>query len=193
MFGKNVRSAKEDVAELHSELQKLDQAVKDLDAARDAAEKRIAAARDEEAVTLLDAQLSGQAPDGAGSRLIGERARLEAICGAILEASKRRADIQRHLELAQAREAREQAGALRSEADKRERRTRELLAQLQEHEGCEYVPGFSDRPMFQVTPDGTVRSFAPITKTYSLRQEADNMVLRAQALEWQVARLTDAK
>ncbi len=184
MFGKGGRSAKEDVAELRGEIERLDRAAQDLEAAQVGAREDVARAKEEAATAVLDAQMEGRSADVESDRLTAAMARVEAIGGAIRQAAERRRDAQRRLLLAQAREARETAGELRAEAERREKITADLLSRLLAHEGCEYAPAML-RPK-----DGTFAMAFYETRTAAMRREAREAETRAAVLEQEAARLT---
>lgn len=152
-------------------------------------EERLAGRRDElDRVTagagdaVLDAD-DGDADAHAGrvaEQLMRLRGEIDVAEQAITVAKHRRETAERGVKRAEAAELRRQAADLRSEADSRQARTDGLLAQLREHEGCEFAP-----KMREAYDDGQPLKY-PIafrTETEQLRSQADVLEGRAVALE----------
>lgn len=129
------------------------------------------------------------------------------------EAAKPRAVANLHR--AQAKAWRDEAALLRAQVDRRRKKTDRLLAQLREHEECDYVPSRADRRPVEIGPAGPVplpgsdgwrdpltggRVSGPLNpffdvveitlpKTTMLRDDADDLETRATAAEREAARL----
>ncbi len=144
--------------------------------------------------SLLDAALDGKggAAKAATSRVAQLRAEIDATQKAIASARQRRiAAIPRVWE-AQARPLREQATALREQAAQHEIRTNELLQELQEHEGCSYVPEPPPRPSLEGGLVGGAPQIVYITvpKTEMLRREAAGLEYQAETIQAQTVALS---
>lgn len=108
--------------------------------------QELAHARDTASDAVL-AQALGKRSGGAAVSHVVEIERsvaalAEATLVAIARARERRVEAIRAVWQAEADELRQQAADLRAEAERREARTRQLLDELREHEGCDYVPAY---------------------------------------------------
>src|SRR5512145_674694 len=96
---------------------------------------------------------------------------------AIVAARKRRIAAIKATWMAEATHLRAEAAELRSQADRRQKHTDELLNQLRVYEGCDYVPW---RPTLVIPDTSSDQVSYRIPRTQSLREQA-------QALEAQAA------
>jgi hypothetical protein len=121
-----------------------------------------------------------------GATIAGKRAELETIDRTITAARRRREQAIPAVFAAEAEQLRGQAAALVAEADTREPKTAELLAAIEEWEGCSYAPAQPNRAGQLVGGQaggapGIV--FVPTPKTLALRQQAAMLERQAQQAE----------
>jgi hypothetical protein len=148
---------------------------------------KIAAAREQAAVQVLDAQLSGGSVDGHAKKLREIEADRDSWLTAIDAAGRRISQAEIELWQAQAIELRERAGALRLTADERPARTAALLAEVEAFEECRFGP-----LMTTIDMSGTkeVSYSQAATKTERLRAEARRLDLQAWELEAKMSKAT---
>lgn len=107
-----------------------------------------------------------------------------AVADRAVDAARRQHDTaERSLLSARAGELREQAERLRSEAAKRQRKTDKLLADLAEHEGCDYVPYVPSREQVQSAGAAGIRYKTPYTQR--LLRQAEGCEQKASELDRQ--------
>jgi hypothetical protein len=137
----------------------------------------------------LESRLGGEALADASAvtrladQVAGLRAQRDVATAAEVAAGRAVEAAQRGVLRAQAGELRTRATALHAVAAKRQRRTDELLRQLRDHEGSDYV---AFEPRRTDTPSGPVTYAIP--RTDSIRREAARLEHQAAELE----RLADA-
>jgi hypothetical protein len=132
----------------------------------------------------VNKETTGDAVAAAGQRIASLRAELEAASAAAAESEKQLQEAQRNVLQAQADELRDQAENLRREAQTRMERTDKLLAELAEHEDCEYIakPPPSADELAMAGAGGVV---VTLPKTQRLLNEAQSLELQAETLEVQ--------
>ncbi|MGD0123475.1 MAG: hypothetical protein ABSC46_13055 [Candidatus Limnocylindrales bacterium] len=115
------------------------------------------------------------------------RAELETTDRTIEAARRRREQAIPAVFAAEAKQLRGQAAALVADADAREPKTRELLAAIEEWEGCSYAPAPPNRsgqhvggPAIGGSPEVV---WVPTPKTLALRQQAAMLERQAQQAE----------
>jgi chromosome segregation ATPase len=126
--------AQQKVESLKKEQEKLQNRISELDVETQTIENEAGEA-------ALQDSLEGTSSSGAIRRKLWNKEKereskqqaLQKIQGYISRAEK-------EVTLARAKQKRKEAEQLRKQAEKHETRTNELLKQLSEHEGCEYVP-----------------------------------------------------
>ena|SRR6056297_2038594 len=167
------QQAEKKVSDLKSEQEKLQGRINELD-------KEIQQIENEAGEAALQDSLEGTSSSGAIRRKLWNKEKereskqtaLEKIQGYISQAEK-------DVILARAAQKRKEAEQLRSKAEKHEARTSDLLKQLNEHEGCEYVP-------YKPTATPGVYSDAKsyrIPHSEALREQADALEREANHLE----------
>jgi hypothetical protein len=112
------------------------------------------------------------------------RSEIEAVESTIAAARRRRLEAIPAVARAEAEQLRGQAVELRQAAGDRESKTRELLAALQEWEGCTYAPTAPQRgsgPVSGAIGGAPAVVMVSTPRTLELRQQAD--ILDRQALE----------
>jgi hypothetical protein len=116
-------------------------------------------------------------------KIAGMRAELETTDSTISAARRRREQAIPAVFTAEAEQLRGQAAALVAEADSREPKTRELLAAIEEWEGCSFAPAPA-KPGGQLVGGQLVGSpvvvWVPTPKTTALRQQAAMLERQAQ-------------
>jgi hypothetical protein len=136
---------------------------------------------------VLDAALDGDAGATSGalsSRLAAMRAEVEAVESTIAASRRRRSESIPTIAQCEAEQLRQQAVELRDAATEREPKTAELLAALQEWEGCTYAPTAPQRgsgPVSGAIGGAPAVVMVSTPRTLELRQQAD--ILDRQALE----------
>ncbi len=143
--------------------------------------------------SILQAALDGSgSAKAATSRVESLRAQIVATERAIEAARRQRLEVIPRLWAAETRPLREQAEALRAQADQHQKRTDELLQLLREHEGPPYQPverfGVWHRlEDGSLVPDGEAGLY--VTKTQRLREQADALERQAATIESQAVQL----
>lgn len=129
---------------------------------------------------LLDAMLATEpgTPPPASGELARLRAEAEEVDAAVAVARGRRADAITAVHQAEAKALRRDADKLRTDADARQKRTDQLLADLEAHEGARYAPP----PLVEAATGRTVGGQA-LTATDQLRAQADAAEARAATRE----------
>lgn len=141
---------------------------------------KIQAAREVAAGAVLDAQLAGGGVDGYAGAVTLLEAERETVQAAIAQADDRIAGAQRAVKVAQAAEWRAQAAGLRAEAEKRQKKTDRLLAELATWEGAAFEPNTIARD----PATGTLwRVGTGITVTDGMRNQAAGLERQAHQLE----------
>ena len=167
------------------------QVVKLADAEKRLGEKHTTKAAELEAIAgglgqaTLAAELAGEEVDPSSTRRARElRTELEAIDGAIQEARRTRQEAIRGAWKAEAADLRAEAGKRRDEAADRQKRTDELLTQLREHEGVDYLPGPKPEYLGAMLSRPLIYGIdAAVPATAALRLEAGRLDTEASELE----------
>ncbi len=154
-----------------AELDQLTQAEADLKSRRDRLTPELAEATEARAGAILAATIDGKEPGAPGPRIAALTGELAAIDAALGILPGRRADATQRAKSEEAETLRTRAAEIYAEADKHEERTLQLLAELLEHEGVQYV----------VTTDGPIQS--RLSRTQRMRDEAQGCIIRAKAVE----------
>jgi hypothetical protein len=148
---------------------------------------KIAAAREQAAVQVLDAQLAGGSVDGYAKKLRELEADRDSWLTAIDAAGRRIVQAELELWRVQAVELRERARALRLAADERPARTAALLAEVEAFEECQFGPLVT---MMDMSGTKETRYAPGNTKTERLRAEARRLDGQAWELEAKVSKAT---
>jgi hypothetical protein len=172
------------VTEAQAELGRIQAAKTALQARYDGFEALIGEAREQAAVAVLDAQLTGGKVRGA-SRVAELEAERQTVQAAIQAADVRIAQAELELWQAQAVELRERAGALRQAADERPARTAALLAEVEAFEECQFGPL---RTTIDMSGTKEISYSQAATKTERLRAEARRLDLQAWEVEAKVSK-----
>jgi len=128
--------------------------------------------------------LEGEAgTSGAANALDSSRSEMAMIDAALEVARNKRREALRQINVAEATKMRAEAARLRKKAEQHGQVTARLLAELQAHEGCDYVPY---KPYVDPTGGDTVTYRIPTSA--SLEHQASGLEGKAEAKERQALR-----
>ncbi len=181
------------VDEARALVQRLYEAERDLSRRLLALREDLAAAESTAGDATLEVALAGTgSAKAATSRVESLRAEIDATERATSAARRQRLEAIPRLWAAEAAPLREQAEALRTQADQHQARTHELLQLLQDHEGPPYqaVERFGLWHRLEdgtLVPDGEAGLY--VTKTQRLREQADALERQAATIESQAVQL----
>ncbi len=188
-----VQTAADPIAEARAHVERLHSAEQELSRLLLSLREDLVTAEGTAGDATLEAALAGTGSvKAATSRVTTLQAEIVATGRAIELARQRRIEAIPAVWRAEAAPLRERAAVLREQADEREVKTREMLRELEEYEGCSYVPKPPDRPSL----DGGLVGGAPqivyitVPKTEMLRREAAGLEYQAETIQAQTVALS---
>jgi vacuolar-type H+-ATPase subunit I/STV1 len=152
------------------ELEKLNQAERDLAARREQLTAALKEATATRAGEILDSAIAGKEPGVPDSRVASLQADLAAVSEALELLAKKRKDTERRAGYERAEELRKEAGEAKKVAEEHAEKVRSLLAQLKELEGgTDYEP--------------SIRIGNPRPKSAKLREEVGELNRKTHTLQ----------